>query len=203
MKISIEKTKCMTIAKEPIRCKLSSEDQSIEQVMSFKYLGVEITSHRDNNKETQVQTAKASAISGYLRDVIWKNKYMLIENKVRVYKTCVSPIMTYAAETRADTSSTKQRLRATEMQTLRQICGYTLLDKKRSADVREECKIQDIVRWTRCRRRYWRDHVNRMSENRLPKIAMTNKPNTKRPPGRPPKRWHECWTFTSHDHENP
>ncbi|XP_055389920.1 uncharacterized protein LOC129618916 [Condylostylus longicornis] len=199
MEISTEKTKSMTVSKDPVRCKLSINNHIIEQVFNFKYLGVNITSSRGNETETCAQAGKAAAISGYLRDVIWKNKYMLIENKVRIYKTCIRPILTYAAETRADTSKTKQRLRTTEMQTLRQICNYSLRDKKRSSDIRNMCGVQDIVRWTRSRRRNWRDHVHRMNENRLAKIAMTGQLTSKRPTGRPPKRWRECWTSQSQD----
>ncbi|XP_055385812.1 uncharacterized protein LOC129614885 [Condylostylus longicornis] len=202
MKISTEKTKSMTISKEPIRCKLVVNNKTIEQVNRFKYLGVDITDSRQIETEVSLQTAKAAAISGNLRDVIWKNKYMLIDNKVRIYKTCVRPIMTYAVETRADTAKTEQILRRTEMKTLRQICGYTLRDKIRNEDIRSTCEIQDVVRWTRCRRRNWRDHVNRMSENRIAKIAMNNRPSTRRPVGRPPKRWNECWTSSSQDQEN-
>lgn len=35
MNISINKTKCMTIAKDSLRCKLVVEDNPIEQVMQF------------------------------------------------------------------------------------------------------------------------------------------------------------------------
>ncbi|VEN46501.1 unnamed protein product, partial [Callosobruchus maculatus] len=45
--------------------------------MTFNYLGIDITSDR-------------------------KNKYMSTESKIKVYKTTMRPILTYAAETRAD-----------------------------------------------------------------------------------------------------
>lgn len=32
---------------------------------------------------------KAARVSGYLRDVVWKNRYLTTENKVKVYKTMV------------------------------------------------------------------------------------------------------------------
>mgnify|MGYP006948248671 FL=1 len=107
---------------------------------------------------------------------------------VRLYKTCVRPVMTYAIETRAETAATKKLLRTTEMKTLRSIAGYTLRDRKRNELIREQCNIQDIVRWSRQRRREWRDHVNRMDDEKLAKIAMSEKPNTLRQSGRPPKR---------------
>ena len=40
MKISIEKTKAMTIPKEPVRCKLAAYEKPIEQVLDFNYVGV-------------------------------------------------------------------------------------------------------------------------------------------------------------------
>ena len=93
MLISTSKTQCPTIAKEPLRCKLAVYGKSIKQVMNFKYLGVTITSSRDLEKEVKAQTVKASLISGYLRDIIWQNKYMLVDSKTRIYKTCVRPII--------------------------------------------------------------------------------------------------------------
>ena len=78
------KTQCLTIAKEPLRCKLAVYGKSKEQVMNFKYLGVTITSSRDLEKEVKAQTLKASLISGYLRDIIWRNKYMSVDSKTRI-----------------------------------------------------------------------------------------------------------------------
>ncbi|XP_055382972.1 uncharacterized protein LOC129613079 [Condylostylus longicornis] len=114
---------------------------------------------------------------------------MLIENKIRIYKSCIRPILTYAIETTADTPKTKQKQRTTEMKTLGKICGYTLTDKKHSNDIRNICGIQNIVRWSRYRRRYWKDHVNKMEEDQLAKVAMNGQINAKHQPGKPPKRW--------------
>lgn len=45
MEISALKIKSLVAAKEPVRCKLVVNDETIEQVMSFKYLGVEILAY--------------------------------------------------------------------------------------------------------------------------------------------------------------
>ena len=152
MLTSTEETKSMVISKEPIRCKLEVEGHIIEQVMKFKYLGFEISSYGNTLLEVREQTLKAARISGCLRDVVWKNKYMSIESKVKIYKTAVRPILTYAVETRADTSKTKQLLRTTEMNTLRTIIGKTRRDRVKNVDVRKECcEIQDVVKFTKKR----------------------------------------------------
>ncbi|XP_055389680.1 uncharacterized protein LOC129618740 [Condylostylus longicornis] len=199
MLISAEKTKALVISKDPIRCKLMTYNKTIKQVMSFQYLGAEISSCKNIAREVQYQANKASVVAGYLRDVIWKNKFMLLENKVRIYKTRVRPILTYSAETRAETSRTKQMARKTEMRMLSEITGYSLGNRIRSEAIREECNIQDVVRWTRSRRRYWRDHVERMPSNSITKIASIERPQTRRPIGRPPKRWRESWVSTSQE----
>jgi len=69
--------------------------------------------------------------------------------------------------------------------TLRSITGHTLRDRIPNQEIRRICDIQDIVRLTRQRWRECNQHINRMEDNRIAKIA--------RPPGRPPKRWRDSW----------
>lgn len=197
MVINTEKTKCLVTSKEPIRCKLEIDSKIIEQVNHFKYLGAEITSHGNLYNEVREQTMKGARISGCLREIVWKNKYLNTESKTRIYKTAVRPIITYAAETRSDTNRTLQLMRTVEMKTLRTIQGKTLHDRIRNEDIRQQCEIQDIGRWVRQRRRFWNKHIKRMEDSRLVKAAKMNNPVGKRSQGRPPKRWRECWTSSS------
>lgn len=199
MTISVEKTKCLTASKEPVRCKLEINRKIIEQTTTFNYLGVTVTSDRIIHKEVQNQVKKAATVSGALRNIIWKNKYLRTECKTRIYKTCVRPILTYAIETRADNSKTKQSLRTSEMKVLRTIVGKTRLDRIRNQNIREQCQTQDIVRWGRERRRQWNQHISRMGNERIVKAAREGKPEGSRPPGRPPKRWRDSWSSTSQE----
>lgn len=199
MAISTSKTKAMTISREPVRCKTVVEDKPIEQVNAFKYLGMDICSYHDPAKEVRSLITKAASLSGCLRDMIWSNQHMGTDSKVKIYKTCIRPIMTYGIEVREDTNKTKSMLRTAEMKILRTILGKTRLDRIRNTDIRDQCGIVDIVRWGRQRRREWYAHVRRMHEDRLPRIMMENRPHGKRPPGRPPKRWQESWQSTSQE----
>lgn len=189
--LSTKKTKTLTISKEPLRCKLQLYDKVIEQVMSFTYLGIQITSHQDLETEVKTQSIKALRISGCLNNAVWSNKFLKTEAKVRIYKTMIRPILTYAAETRPDTSKTRQMLETAEMKTLRRILGVSLFDKQRSEDIREKCEIQKIDDWVKCRRENWYAHVERMSEDRILKKILMNKPAGKRSRGRPKKRWQD------------
>jgi len=185
MVINTDKTKSVVSSKEPTRCKLEIEQKIVEQVNQFKYLGAEITSYGNLQNGVREQTMKAFRVSGCLRDIVWKNKYLNISSKIR--ESTIRPVITYAAETRPDTSKTLQMMRMVEMKIIRSIHGKTLHDRIRSEDLRQRM------------RKYWNKHVNRMEVNRLVKISKTNNPVGKRTQGRPPKRWKECWTSTSEE----
>ena len=98
-----------------------------------------------------------------------KCKYLWNEAKVRIYKSIVRPILTYAAETRTDTAKTRQFLEVTEMKTLRRIINKTKWDRIRNDRIRELCEIQNITFWVQRRRTEWSEHVSRMADDRLVK----------------------------------
>lgn len=191
MQISAEKTKCMVISREPRRCKLELEGKSIEQVMTFNYLGVEITSERNLKTEATKQATKAMKVSSCLRQTIWRNEFMTTESKLKVYKTTVRPLLTYAVETRADTRGTKQKMNNVEMKVLRSIKGITLRDRQTNSSIREQCNIQDVNKWVKTRKKKWDEHVDRMRPDQLANISKNNKPYSRRPAGRPKKRWQD------------
>jgi hypothetical protein len=56
----------------------------------------------------------------------------------------------------------------------------------------ERCNIQAVAKFVNSRRKAWNEHVGR-AEQRLIKLVREAKPNSKRPPGRPPKRWADSW----------
>ncbi|KAH1028339.1 hypothetical protein HUJ05_001700 [Dendroctonus ponderosae] len=138
MTISINKTKSMTIAREPVGCKLAIENKIVEKVLQFKYIGIDLSSSHDPVKDLRIQINKAAAVSGYLREIAWANQYMRTESKVKIYKTCVRTIMTYGLETRKETNKTKDEDYKNVEKTTR--------DRVRNTDIREQCGVQDVVR---------------------------------------------------------
>ena len=180
----------MTISKFPLRCKLELERKIIEQVMVIKYLGVEITSWGSLQNEVVHQANKAARIAGCMNDIIWKNKFLNKEAKTRIYKSVVRPILTYAVETRSDTSKTKRVLETNEMSILRKIVHKSRRDKIRNEDIRKELNVQAINDWVDRRRFEWNQHISRMTSNRIVRVARDNLPvDGRRSPGRPKKRW--------------
>ena len=70
-------------------------------------MGVQISSKRNLKEEVKSQVIKGAKFSGCLTNLVWKNKFMSAESKIRIYKTCVRPIITYGAEFKAATIVTK------------------------------------------------------------------------------------------------
>ena len=79
MEISIEKTKCILIAKEQLKCEIKLKNTTLDQVDKFKYLGAEISARRDLSQEVKTQVTKGVRIAGY--SLVWKNKYMSAKSK--------------------------------------------------------------------------------------------------------------------------
>lgn len=67
MRVSKQKTKCLTTSREPLRYKLEIKGTVIEQVMSFKYLGINISSARDIQAETKDQAIKGHRLWAFTR----------------------------------------------------------------------------------------------------------------------------------------
>lgn len=55
---------------------------------------------------------------------------MIAENKIKIYKKTVRPILQYAAETRAHMKEPKQKISNVEIKTLRTVTCRTLRDRK-------------------------------------------------------------------------
>jgi hypothetical protein len=62
--ISTQKTKPMTTAMEPPRCKLFINGKTTEKVMEMAYLGIELTSNKNLDQEVAAQTVKAKSMAG-------------------------------------------------------------------------------------------------------------------------------------------
>ena len=119
----------------------------IEQVMSFTYLDIQITSYQDLEMEVKAKALRISDCLNNLYKYILKkiqifknlyfkpNKHLKKEVKVRIYKSVDRPILTYASETRPETAKTPQILEAAEMRTLKRILNLTLFDREKSDNI--------------------------------------------------------------------
>ena len=107
------------------------------------------------------------------------------------YTTILRPILLYGSESWALTNKTKSKIQAAEMKILRVIKGVTRRDRLRNVDIRNELGITSILDIVERNKLRWYGHVQRMEEDRLPKIMLEWTPQGRRPVGRPRRRWME------------
>jgi hypothetical protein len=75
MKMSIHKTKAVTVSKEPISCKLEMYGKMVEKSYGI-YRNVKITSSENLVKEIKIQAKKAARVVGCSNNLVSGNKYM-------------------------------------------------------------------------------------------------------------------------------
>lgn len=83
------------------------------------------------------------------------------------------------------------------MNTLRSIIGKTRRDGVRNKEVRDQCEIIDINKFVKGRKKEWNNHVTRLRDDRITKIARDMKPLGRRGIGRPQQRWKDGLQSTS------
>jgi hypothetical protein len=72
---------------------------------------------------------------------------------------------------------------------LRRTAGYTRWDHKRNKDILTELQISLITEFIYQYRKNWKEHVDRMSSDKILKMILKYQPKGKRNLGKPLKRW--------------
>lgn len=99
------------------------------------------------------------------------------------------PILLYGSEFWTLTKKEEKTIEAAEMRFLRSVAGCTLLDKRKSEDIRNELNIFKLMDKIEQYRNNWKEHVQSMKPGRIPKIILDYNPEGRRSVGRPKKRW--------------
>ena len=188
MKINVNKTEVMNISREKKQLDINIGNEQLKQVTNFEYLGVKMDEENRQELEINNRTSKYNQNLSALYPLI-KDKNIPTKCKVIIYSTILRPILTYGSESWSLTTKLKSRIGAAEMKVLRCIKGVTRRDRIRNKQIREELGIDDIIEIIEGNQLRWYGHVRRMSQERLPRQALEWTPNTRRPIGRPRKRW--------------
>jgi hypothetical protein len=104
-------------------------------------------------------------------------------------------MLTYVSENWKINRSDKKKIESAEMKFLSSVAGYTLLDQKRSTDVRSELKTFNLAEKIEKQKENWHYHILIMTTDRLPKVLILNyKPRGYRNIGRPIARWEDAFS---------
>lgn len=184
--ISIKKTKVMAHrGKFPVRTKIIMDNQPLEQISHFEYLGCNISYEVDHDIENKIN--KFQRICGTINRTL-RNKTRK-DTKIKFYKTMAVPILTYGSESWVVKETDKRKLQAAEMRFLRKVKGCTRRDQIRNEDIRQELGIYNLNEKIANQREQWKQHLSRMHVERIPAMVKNYKPQGKRDVGRPWRRW--------------
>jgi hypothetical protein len=116
-------------------------------------------------------------------------KQMAVETKLCLHNITSKSSLSYGSEiwilNRRDTG----KLEAAQISFLRPLSGFTRLDHQRNANIREKRQVLNIVEEVQKYQPNWKDHLQRMDRNRLPKLAFRYQRRGRRDLGRPKRRW--------------
>lgn len=189
MKMNMQKTKVMVVAKEDQEVNITINGTKIEQVHNYTYLGtiIEDTGKQEANINERID--KSNKLYFTINKTFINKKEINQKTKLKIYKTIFRPILTYASESWVLDTRTKSRLEAVEMKYLRRVKGITLRDHIRSQQIREELDIQPLTNFIQKKQLSWWGHLQRLDENRAVKKVWEAKVLNKRKRGRPQTTW--------------
>ena len=101
-------------------------------------------------------------------------------------------LLLYGSETWRPTENNKRRVEATEMDALRRFLRISKLERIRKVNIRQQMGLEEtITKEIEQNQLTLYGHVQRMAEERLPKILVALKwmPKLNRARGRPKKNW--------------
>jgi hypothetical protein len=186
MKISCAKTKTLAFkGKDPVRSKVVIANKIIEQVNTFRYLGVDISYTREVDVGNKLH--KFIKVTGAINRTLPANKVRK-ETRTRVYNTLAVPTLIYGCEVWALKKTDKRRITAAEMRFMRKTAKVTLEDRIKSEEITKQLGVIPVIQKVKAYRKKWRSHVGRMEENRSPKIALKYTPTNKKNIGRPRRK---------------
>ena len=171
--------------------KIIIEDQEIERVEEYKYLGQTLRL-KDCSKEEVLRRIKAGwSCFGRHKDILC-NRNIPMSLRRKVYNQCVLPTMTYGSETWSLTKYLETKLQSAQRAMERQMLNISLRDKVRCSTIRHKTGVADILRKIKQSKWRWAGHVARRNDNRWTKRLLEWQPRMgKRRRGRQKRRWRD------------
>ena len=187
LNINTDKTKLMKINAR-LDQQLTIDNNSIEEVQEFVYLGSKITTDVNSEMDVLHRLSKARGAFAILRN-IWKSTTISTKTKLKIFKSNVLGVLLYGAESWKVSQSICHKIDVFQTRCLRRILKIfwprTIFNKELYRRTNTTPLSVEIKK----RRWCWIGHINRMALNAIPRIAMRWTPAGKRKRGRPKLTW--------------
>ena len=169
LKISKKKTKTMQLNSTPSIITL--ENEAVEEVDEFTYLGSIIS--KDNAAEKDITNRLQKArISFHQLDRIWRSRKISEKTKLRIYNSNVLSVLLYGAECWRVVQRDSKRLAGFHTTCLRKICNIYWPDKISNENLYERTGQSSIITQIKRRRWKWLGHVIRRDSDCISRQAL-------------------------------
>ena len=138
MQISAEKTKLMMNNINGMSSTIKVSGEKLETVQSFKHLGAIVTDE-GSRPEILSRIAQATGALANLK-VMWKDKNIALNTKIRLLRSLIMSIFLYACETWTLTVETERKIQTIEMRSSRRLLGISYREHITNEEVRSKAE---------------------------------------------------------------
>ena len=184
--LNSKKTKLMTTDKAKETPMIIIDNNSLETVDRFEYLGSLITNNGDCLHEIKRRTSIALQKLVQLKN-IWSSTDRTL--KLKLLRACIFPVATYGCEAWTLTETAKKKITAFEMKCYRRILRVSWREKKSNKDILTELDIRGnwLIDSIKRRKLTYYGHIKR--HNELERTILEGMVEGARGRGRPRRRW--------------
>ena len=186
--MNTKKTKTMVVSKETgITADIKVENEPLEQVENFKYLGQNITP--DGKNELEIKTKLAIAKSRFTQMYkVLTTRQISLELRHRLLVCYVFSVILYGCETWTLTKPLMEKIEACEMWFLRKMGNISYKQKITNDEVLRRLGTQrTLLKSIKTRKLSFFGHTKR--HNNIMKDILEGKLEGRRPQGRPRAQW--------------
>ena len=168
--------------------KVQVDDQDIDDVESFVYLGAHVSTSGGSKDDVKARLGKARAAYSKLENV-WKNSQFSCKNKIKIFKSNVISVALFGCENWRITQTDEKKLDGFLHKSLRLILKAYWPMRITNEEIWIRTGMETISRQVTRRRWAWLGHVLKIDLKSHPRIALTWVPQGKRKRVRPRETW--------------
>lgn len=194
LEINEKKTKYMHCSRRKNKTMqgIKVNNYKFEEVETFKYLGFLL--HRRNERAHIKQRIQQGYKAYYANKQMLKDKKLSKNTKLKIYKTTIRPVVTYAAEVANLTSKEEEQLKIFERKIVRMIMGPKKVNQNETRllmnyEIENILKNENIIKIFKSMRIRWYGHIFRRDKNTPQRILTEWQPQNTRSKGRPKLKW--------------
>lgn len=194
LKVNVSKTKYMKYQRAGTdnATEIEIDDCIFQKVESFNYLGVRLASNNDGTEEVKARV-QAGYRAYFTNKDILRDRQIRKETKIKIYRTLIRTVVTYAAETMCFTRREEEQFRVFERKIMRVILGPKRINgeirARTNSEILRELDGEDVVKFMKAQRISWLGHIMRSSDGDVTQRLTMWKPDVVRTRGRPKARW--------------